>query len=158
MSTCFKDSKGINWEISLTLASATRVKEHVGVDLLKIDGDETLTQRLAEDYLLIGKIVACLIENQFDKYGVTAENIDERFDAKTINASVKALNEELVNFFRDLGRPDKSKQIEKMNELLNYGISVAEKQADKIPMSEMKQKIDAEAEKAFTNSVGSQVE
>lgn len=155
MATYFKDSSGTSWELAVTLGNAIKVKERLGIDILQPEQGETpLYQKISEDDTILAQIIAVLIENQFDKNGVTEENIYDRFDGSTVSASITALNKELHDFFLQRGRPDRAKQIKKTQELLEVGIKVREEQIDKVPMEKLFEKIRADADQAFMNSVG----
>jgi hypothetical protein len=134
----FKDSTGRGWEISLTLGSAMKVKSKLGVDLLQPeDGDPPLLTRLGTDEMLLAEIICCLLENQFEKHGVDAENIYEAFDGETLLASQKAFYEELVDFFRSRGRADRAKAVAKQTALINLAVAQAEQKIDAVDIENL---------------------
>lgn len=105
----FKDSEGREWELRLTLRSASRVKEKTGVninDALKVtkgDGVKETTlliQQLIDDPHKLYSVVVCLLEPQFKSEGITEEQFGEALDDEDVVADiVEALNLAVIDFF-----------------------------------------------------------
>lgn len=102
--TDFKDSQGRIWTIKLTLGAAMRVRDRLGIDVLNpvklaTDGDEPMLTRLAYDMLLVGQIVATLLEEQAKERGIDPVVLMDDFDGETCAAAHNAFLEEYERFF-----------------------------------------------------------
>lgn len=134
----FRDSTGRGWEISLTLGSAIKVKSKLGVDLLQPEeGDPPLLTRLGTDEMLLAEVICCLLESQFEKHGVSEDDIMDCFDGETLLASQKAFYEELVDFFLKRGRTDRAKAVSKQTALIDLAIATAGKQIDAVDLEKL---------------------
>jgi len=121
----FKDTTGREWEIVLTIGSAKRVKDHVGVDLLQPEeGDPPLLTRLGTEERLLAEVICCLMSNQFEKHNVGEEEVLDAFDGATILAAQKAFYGELVDFFRSRGRKDRATAVEKQETVIAQAIDL----------------------------------
>lgn len=105
--TDFKDSKGRVWTLKLTLGSAKEIYDRLGIDLLNpaklAEGDESIVSRLAYDLLLVGDILAVLLEKQRQERDV--ENLLDDFDGETCAAASDAFLTEYERFFTDQKNP-----------------------------------------------------
>lgn len=104
----FTDSQKRLWNISITLGTAKRVKELVGVDIINPgsitdDGTEVI-QRLLNDDLFVGQVCAALMDNQ-------KPPLDE-FDGATIREMDRAFWQEYRFFFAERGKRYLAKAIE----------------------------------------------
>jgi len=134
----FKDSTGREWAITLTLGTALKVKSKLGIDLLQPEaGDPPLLSRLGTDELLLAEIICCLLEGQFEKHGVTEDDIYECFDGETLLASQKAFYEEMTDFFQSRGRTDRAKAVSKQTRLISLAITAAESKIDAIDVDSL---------------------
>jgi hypothetical protein len=137
---CFTDSKGNRWEISLTLGSALRVKA-LGVDFLnpdvKKESDQPMLTRLVTDVELTANVILCLIESQFEKYGMTEQSVKDAFDADTLLAAQTAFFEEVVYFFLKSGRQDQIRIYQKQTSLLRKLIDENERRVGEIDEDEI---------------------
>ncbi len=134
----FKDSTGREWVLTLTLGTALKVKSKLGIDLLQPEaGDPPLLSRLCTDELLLAEIICCLLEGQFEKHGVTEEDIFECFDGATLLASQKAFYEEMVDFFQKRGRADRAKAVSKHTNLISLAITAAEAKIDALDIEKV---------------------
>jgi len=134
----FKDSTGREWVLTLTLGTALKVKSKLGIDLLQPEaGDPHLLSRLYTDELLLAEIICCLLEGQFEKHGVTEEDIFECFDGATLLASQKAFYEEMVDFFQKRGRADRAKAVSKYTNLISLAITAAEAKIDALDIEKV---------------------
>ena len=103
----FRDSKSRPWTIELTVGAVKRVKALVGVDLLAIDdGDPPLHTRLITDLALTCDVIYALVKPQAEAAGVSDEQFGEGLGGDAIRGAVTAFLEALVDFFRQLGRPE----------------------------------------------------
>jgi hypothetical protein len=119
----FKDSKGREWEIGLTIATVKRVKGLLGIDLLDLEsGDPPLLTRLATDIVLTIDAVYVCIKTQADAKNVTDEQFSEALGGDVILAARSAFFEELTDFFRQLGRMNTVKAIAMQEAIVNAAI------------------------------------
>lgn len=134
----FKDSTGREWVITLTLGSAMKVKSKLDVDLLQPEeGDPPLLTRLGTDEMLLAEVICALLENQFDKHGVTEDDVREAFDGQTILAAQKAFYGELVDFFQKRGRTDRAKAVAKQTMLIDMAVAQARQQIDAVDIESL---------------------
>jgi len=107
----FNDAAGRTWTIAINIGSAMRVRDRLGVDLLKPAKDNpSLITRLGEDEILLAEVIACLLEPQFEAHKVTEKEVYESFDGDTQFAAFDAFYQELVDFFQKR-RPEVAEEI-----------------------------------------------
>ena len=129
----FNDAAGRTWTIALTLGTAMDVKARLGVDLLQIEsGDPPLLTRLGTDEMLLGEVLCALLEAQFEAHGVTARDVRNAFDGRTLLAAQRAFYEELIDFFRGRGRTDRAKAVAKQMSLIDAAVAAIETRIDQI--------------------------
>ena len=133
----FSDASGRDWQIALTLGSAARVKDVLGIDLLQPEsGDPPLLTRLGTDELLLGEVICCLLADQFDKHKVTAEEVSNSFDGTTLLAAQSAFYEELIDFFRNRGRADRAKMVAAQAKVIEAAVKAAEVRIDALDVDQ----------------------
>ena len=82
------DAAGRTWTISMTLGAAMHVEAKLDVDLLQIEsGDPPLLTLLGTDEMLLGEVLCALLESQFEAHRVTAEDVRNAFDGRTLLAA-----------------------------------------------------------------------
>lgn len=129
----FSDTQGHTWSIILNIGTVKKVRDRLGINLLQPgDGDPPLLTRLATDPILLGDVIAVLIEKQFDLYKVTADNIYEFFDGETMKNGESAFFEELELFFRNNGRTDQALATKKLVEAKTTDIKAIEAKIEEI--------------------------
>lgn len=129
----FRDCAGRKWNLSLTLGSAMRLKEKMGIDLLQPEqGDPPLLTRLGTDELLLGEVLCSLLEQQFDDLKVTVEQVRDSFDGETLMQAQKAFYEELSDFFQHRGRPDRAKAVAAQAKVIQAAVAAMEVRIDAI--------------------------
>jgi len=134
----FKDTAGRQWNISVTIGAAKRIKDTLGVDLLRLDKPSEddklpLLTRLGVDELLLAEIICCLIgEKQFAEHNVTEDDIRDSFDGSTMLAAQTAFYEELIDFFQQRGRDYLATAIEKQLATIDAAAKKAETILDKL--------------------------
>lgn len=111
----FCDASGRNWAIVMNLGSAKRVLEKTGVDLLnpaalvkfndagELDEYRSLTTRLATDDILVGEIIAALIQKQARERNLSDDELLEIFDGETTMNARAAFLKEYNAFFTARG-------------------------------------------------------
>lgn len=110
--TEFKDSSSRIWNLSITLGSAKRVYERTGINLLDpssliaydTDGKPnpfaSRSRQMISDSLLIGDMVASLVEKQARERGIyDYDELLEVFDASTLKNAHDAFLKEYHAFF-----------------------------------------------------------
>ena len=157
----FKDDDGKEWRIALTVASADNVLEHTGVDLLHLDEprkdaphkDIPVGMELQQDLRLMGRVVYYLLHKE-DRSKLELIEFEELLGGDAIVNAMNALWEEVVNFFRRLGRHKEVTMVEEMMKALNAidekGSAVYRKEAAKAV-----DRIDAVIEEKFGNGQAS---
>jgi len=134
----FKDTAGRQWNIAVTIGAAKRIKDTLGVDLLRLDRPSEddqlpLLTRLGVDELLLAEIICCLIgEKQFAEHEVTENDIRDSFDGSTMLAAQTAFYEELIDFFRSRGRDYLATAIEKQLATIQAAANKAEAILEKL--------------------------
>ena len=129
----FSDNGNRSWSLSLTIGSAMKIKETLGVDLLQPEiGDPPLLTRLGTDEMLLAQVIAALLESQFELHKVDAAQIYECFDGPTFARAHEAFYKELIDFFHQRGRTDREKAVRKQMEMVQAGIEAASTKIDGI--------------------------
>jgi len=129
----FTDAGGRTWSITLTLGTAMHVKAKLDIDLLQPEaGDPPLLTRLGTDEMLLGEVLCAMLEPQFEKNNVTAEDVQASFDGQTLLAAQKAFYEEMIDFFRSRGRNDRAKAVAKQMAMIDAAIEAIETRIDGI--------------------------
>jgi len=129
----FSDAAGRTWTLALTLGTAMHVKAKLDIDLLQIEsGDPPLLTRLGTDEMLLGEVLCALLDPQFEAHKVTAEEVRNAFDGRTLLAAQKAFYEELIDFFQSRGRTDRAKAVAKQMNLIQAAIAAIETRIDGI--------------------------
>ena len=127
----FTDAAGRTWTISMTLGAAMHVEAKLDVDLLQIEsGDPPLLTLLGTDEMLLGEVLCALLESQFEAHRVTAEDVRNAFDGRTLLAAQQAFYEELIDFFRSRGRTDRAKAVAKQMSLIDAAVAAIETRID----------------------------
>jgi hypothetical protein len=116
----FSDSAGRVWTISLTIDSVKRVKGLIDADLLALDvGDPPLITRLGLDV------------------------------GEAILAAQNAFYEELISFFRQLGRKDLATAVEAQQRMINLTVEQVRLRIEGV---DIEAEVKAIIGEAFTNS------
>ena len=127
----FTDAGGRTWTINLTLGTAMVVRDKLSIDLLQPEqGDPPLLTRLGTDELLLGEVICCLLEDQFEKQDVTEADVRRSFDGRTLLAAQTAFYEELIDFFQLRGRTDRARAVEKQMQLIEQAVKTIETRID----------------------------
>jgi len=101
----FKDTTGRTWRVNITIGSAKRVRDLLGVSLLSpLTGDPPLVSRLTVDALTQAEVLWALCEPDAADEGIAEDAFYGYLVGPTLDQAVKALMEELADFFRRLRR------------------------------------------------------
>ena len=132
----FTDATNRQWEIALTIGSAKRVKSLLGIDLLQPEsGDPPLLTRLGTDEMLLCDIIYCLVKPQADAAGIRDEEFGELLGGEVILAAQTALYEELIDFFQQRGRTDRSRAVAAQKQMIELAIQNADQQIAQLDLS-----------------------
>ena len=131
----FTDTAGRTWTLSLTIDAAKRVKGLLAVNLLELEaGDPPLLTKIGTDVILLCDVIFALVKPQADANGVTDEQFAAALGGETILAAQTALYEELVGFFRGLGRSDLAKAVEAQRRMIDLAVRKIETRIDKLDL------------------------
>ncbi len=134
----FKDNANRDWSLSLTIGTAMKVKDTLGVDLLQPEtGDPPLLTRLGTDEMLLAQVIAALLESQFELHQIDAERIYQSFDGPTFARAHEAFYKELIDFFQSRGRRDRATAVRKQMKMIESGIEAATTKIDGIDVDEV---------------------
>lgn len=113
----FKDNEGRPWHVSLTVSSASRVKDLVRVVLPPKSADEPAPteavpfdlidageiartfQVLRSNFSALGETLAALLLPQIDQKGLTKEQFLDGLKGESLEQGGLAVEEELISFF-----------------------------------------------------------
>lgn len=133
----FADAHGRTWTLSITLGSAMRVKDALGIDLLQPEaGDPPLLTRLGTDEMLLGEVLCALMQDQFDAHDLTPEQVRDSFDGETLCAAQSAFYEDMIDFFQQRGRLDRAKATAKQLSLIQAAVAEIAAKVDAIDVDE----------------------
>jgi len=144
----FEDAKGEVWTITIDINKIKRVRERLGIDLIKAaEGQELLD--LADDIEALINLIYVLCADQAEERGMTDEDFGACLVGDVFDKSYIAMMTELVNFFPSRkGRLLKAAwtKTDKMtDQAINKGVEMIESQEmDKYLMkmeTEVKKKI-----------------
>lgn len=141
----FADKEGIRWQVSLTVASAMRVRDLVRVIAPAADGEapsekpfdlidaskvaETF-QVLRSNYAAIGETLYAVLLPQIEKREMTRESFLDRLSGESLDSGARALEEEIVDFFPPRLRSMIAALARKMNEMTEAVTAEATKQVE----------------------------
>ncbi|MEK6798709.1 MAG: hypothetical protein AABZ12_07080 [Planctomycetota bacterium] len=102
--------------------------------------------------ILLRDVIFALIKPQADTAGVTDEQFGAALGGEAILAAQTALYEELVHFFRGLGRNDLAKAVEAQRRMIDMAVQRIETRIDKL---DLEAAIETTLGESFTNSPAS---
>ena len=129
----FTDSTGRDWELSVNVMTATRVKDQTGVDLLDL---EALSGTLGNVYTLVN-VLWILVSKQAEKLGVDDESFGASLAGDAIEAATDSLMEEIINFFPLQRRKVLTMALEKSKSLLTAMTEQAEARIQKLTVGDL---------------------
>ncbi len=123
----FRDSKGRTWELSLTIGSAKRVRDKLGINLLEPEGgDPPLLTRLATDVILFCDVLYVMVQPEAERLQVSDIDFGEALGGDALAEATNAFYEEMIDFFRLCGRMDLAKMADKQRTMLGLVVKMAE--------------------------------
>ncbi len=152
---CFRDTQNNTWEIAITLGAAMEVRDKLGIDILQPElGSPSLIDRIANDEISLGEILLVLLQSQFDKKKLPANEVPKLFDGVTLKRALDAFYEELADFFQSRGRPDRAAAITKQQALVNAAIEVIRARAEAVDLDKAKQEMEERSNAIYGDSFG----
>ena len=134
----FTDTTGRQWSISINLGTALKVRQALDVDLLQPEaGDPPLLTRIGTDEILLGQVICCLLQKQFEKHDMDENDVLASFDGTTLLAAQKAFYEELVDFFRSRGRADRARAVEVQAKLIETAVAAVQSRIDSMDLEKL---------------------
>ncbi|HPD17393.1 MAG TPA: hypothetical protein PLE19_20845 [Planctomycetota bacterium] len=131
----FTDTAGRTWTITLTIDAAKRVKSLLDVNLLELEaGDPPLLTRLGTDVILLCDVIFALVKPQADAAGVSDQEFGAALGGDAVLAAQTAFYEELVDFFRKLGRGDLAKAVDAQRRMIDLAVARIETRLDKLDL------------------------
>lgn len=142
----FKDTKGREYTVDVTIGALKRVKDTLGVDLYEIEaGDPPLATRLQTDLALLVDVIYVVCKPQADKHGVTDVEFGESLDGEAFYAARGAFLEALVDFFRKCQRTDRATALAKARLVLDAGVKMAEERIEAVDVPALLARASSEA-------------
>lgn len=101
MATNFKDTKGNEWNASITVGALRRVLAQTSIDLTRLFDDEKAeaVQKLLANPITIADVVFAVVEPQATAKGIDAEAFGELLEGEALAQATDALLDSLVVFF-----------------------------------------------------------
>ena len=124
----FNDNRGREWLVKLTFGAVKRVKELLSVDLLDpVAGNDPLLTKIGTDIAFLCDLIFVLVKPQADEANISDVEFGESLGGDAIAKAASALYEELIDFFRELGRKDVAQAVVAQLTLIEKVINQAEK-------------------------------
>lgn len=111
----FADAAGRNWILTITIGGAMRVRDELGIDLLKGETETTVLE-LAGDPLNLCAIVWLLVADQAEKANVDRDSFWSSMVDDSIEAATFAFLDALIDFFPKRRQAALRRVVEKMRE------------------------------------------
>ncbi len=148
----FKDEKDRSWSIDLTIGAVRKVQKLLSVNLLDLEsGKPPLLTRLGTDLMLLVDVIYVLVKDQTDKANVSDEEFGLALNGEAASAAQEAFYEELVLFFRGLGRKDMALALETQMKIIHQAVELVEK---KLAGIDVEKQINLAFGKESTDSLG----
>jgi len=133
----FTDTSGREWTIALTIDAAKRVRDLLSVNLLQLEaGEPPLLTRLGTDVILLCDVIFALVKPQADAASMTDEEFGAALGGEAILAAQTAFYEELVLFFRSLGRRDLAKAVEAQQRMIDLAVAGIETRIEDLDLEQ----------------------
>jgi len=96
----FKDAKGREWTIDMTVAAVSRVKDLAHVDLLALlDAGSDLWGDILRSPVALAAVLHAAVRPALDSKPLSLEEFGEGFSGQAITDGLVALEEDLISFF-----------------------------------------------------------
>lgn len=153
----FKDAKGREWTLAITIGRARDVLDATGVDLLQPEaGTPSLPEVLADEYK-VAAILEVLLAGEFKRLGIDPKAVmDEDWDGPTTRAAYDAFLQELSAFFEGRGQVPRAQIVRKTAQAISTAMDViGEKTALLDPAAEVRRLVaENDAARAAGNTSG----
>lgn len=146
----FRDNEGRPWQVSITVASAARVRDMVRVvpprgedgvaqpekpfDLIDAACVAETFQILGTQYAVIGETLYAILLRRVEERGLTREQFLDALSGESLDAGVRAIEEEIVDFFPSRLRGMVGRLLAKMRELTEAVMAQAERDMDALSL------------------------
>jgi hypothetical protein len=90
----FTDDKGREWHVSLNINKARAIRERLGVNILNVEGLDTL----AQDVVLLVDVLFLLCEDQLRARGVNDLEFGESLSGMSLQSGSDAMIQALLDF------------------------------------------------------------
>lgn len=143
----FRDARGRDWSLDITVNTVRRVRGDCGVNLLDIvDGE--LARRLESDVVLLCDMIFSICRVQAESKGVSSEDFGESLSGDVIDSAAKAFMESIVDFFP---KPQQRQNLRHLLELtevtVNAQQSAIAKKLEAMNADKINQLIEQQAER-----------
>ena len=146
----FRDNEGRPWQVALTVASAARVRDLVRVvpprgedgavqpekplDLIDAAAVAETFQILRSNYAAIGETLYAILLPKIESKGLTREQFLDALSGESLDAGVRAIEEEIVDFFPARLRGMVGRLLAKMRELTEAVMTQVEADVDALSL------------------------
>ncbi len=132
----FEDGAGRKWEVVVNIATAKRVLDVCGIDLVGAEAG-ALVQELYVTPIKVAGAVYAIIKPQLDEQGVAEEAFCESLAGDAVDEMTKALLAELVAFFPGRRGRLLKKALDKVGVVMEKGLNVAETEIDNVDVDKV---------------------
>lgn len=96
----FTDSQGRVWSVSLSLASARRLRDELSIDIQDVLNPEAgLMGRVLYDPFALGRVLWCLSRDQAAERGLTEDEFIAGFTGDVLDLAREAVAQAVIEFF-----------------------------------------------------------
>jgi hypothetical protein len=128
----FKDHFGRDWDVEINVAQIKRVKNRLGHDIGKLEGDRiTGLLSILEDPILLCDTLFVLCEQQAKDRGINDEQFGESLQGDAILEAQEKLLEAFANFYPSQSRPLFATLVQKLKNLRSVAIQAAGREIEK---------------------------
>ena len=116
----FKDAKGREWTVRLTVASAETVREATAVDIYELPEDnfDKLFQLVNRNLPKLGAVLYCLCGRQAQELNVSAYDFADELLGESLGAAAEAFYEALTDFFPDRNLREAMRKVQAKGKLV----------------------------------------
>lgn len=147
MARKFKDAKGREWTIALSIGRAREVLERTGINLLEPEsGSPSLPEVLADEFK-VATLLEVMLSEEFKRIGVDPKNVmDTDWDGATTLAAYNAFLEELAYFFEARGQAPRAMIIRKATQAIAAAMEVVGERVARLEPAAEVRRLAAEAD------------
>ncbi|MBN2377064.1 MAG: hypothetical protein JXD22_11725 [Sedimentisphaerales bacterium] len=127
-----------------------------GINLLEPEsGDPPVLTRLGTDEMMLCDVIYSLCKTQADVSGISDEDFGLRLGGDAILHAQEAFYEELIDFFRQRGRPDRAKAVEKQRRWIVLAVDKVTTVIEKLDLEAEVERVGAELDQELGELCGS---